>query len=169
MLRRNTIEAVRSAINGWREDEEDRIERAERARQEALQVAEGFEQTVAALETQTCPFCRGTMVDTSPLKPIADKLQVDKHFLYQGEFFGLFCQTCQSYRTYPARESAERWTPDITPSRSKVFAAEIFQHFPQVEEVCLEKAVGRGWLFRIGDEWFANELTKDEIKEYWGL
>jgi hypothetical protein len=66
--------------------------------------------------------------------------------------------------------------PDPRPVRrgrlgalSTVFAAEILHNLHRVDEVALEQAAGRGWMFRVGEEWYANGSTKQELKQLWGI
>lgn len=79
------------------------------------------------------------------------------------------CQHCGSYATDPPKESSRRWLPEEIGPKSKVFAAEVFQNLHRVDEVAIEQAAGRGWMFRIGETWYANRSHKQEIKQLWGI
>jgi hypothetical protein len=91
------------------------------------------------------------------------------YYLYQGERFTTECKQCRTYRTEEPRDSAKYWTPENTDRGKQVFATDIFRNFPNVDEVALERGAGRGWMFRIGEVWYANSSDKQQLKERWGI
>ncbi len=170
MLRdRDTVRALRGAIGFWRSDAEDEISRAERSKREAEEFSAAFERAVEELETVRCPFCEGETVDFGSLRGMADELQNRRVYLYQGEHLEPTCMNCGSYETNPPKCSARRWLSEQIEPKSKVFAAEVFHDLHRVDEVAIEQAAGKGWMFRVGETWYANRAPKEELKRLWGM
>ena len=99
----------------------------------------------------------------------ADELAHARQWLFQGELFRLHCLACGTYRADPPRASAQIWEAGETAVRGKTFAAALFRTFPNISAVALEGATGRGWVIRLDDVWYANDKTKDELADLWGI
>ncbi len=51
----------------------------------------------------------------------------------------------------------------------RVSGGEAFHNLHKVNEVALERAAGRGWMFRVGETWYANRSEKQELKQLWEI
>lgn len=111
------IAAVQGAARHWMkmsqrmvEEEQERLEDLQRFLEELDTVCEN-------LDTESCPFCRGEMIDHSPLKPMADAVNVSGVHRHSHEpVFDLKCQHCGTYRTGSPVNTALRWNPeDVDP------------------------------------------------------
>ena len=170
MLRdKDTIASLRRSARMWREEADEQKLRAERYRREAEEFSRDFERAVEKLALSTCPFCGGEMVDLSRLEDFAQELKERRMYLHQGESFSTTCQSCGTFETGAPRETALRWTDRDVERGSKVFAAKVLDGLHLVDEVALERAAGRGWMFRIGDRWYANRSKKKELEEVWKI
>lgn len=158
---------IRSADNDIRD--------AQERRWRAVSLQKELEQAYAQLRTQDCPFCAGTMVDTTPLKPLVDQaayLSPTGCYDYTPyPHFGWICQRCHTYHSRgDMKASARRWSrtsAEVLRSKSN-FASEVFAGCAFVDEVAREQ-VGREWLFRIGATWYANSSDKQTIRALWDL
>jgi hypothetical protein len=164
----DSIEVLRNSISGWISRAEGAMEQAARSKEKGLSYQERFEAACAKLKAGVCPFCGGEMLDTSPLKTFAEELAGMQQYLYQGERFTAECRVCRTYQTTEPKDTAQRWTPENTDPQKKVFAAEVFRVLPDIDEVAREK-IGKGWMFRINDVWYANDSDKEALRNGWGM
>lgn len=165
----NTLESLRSSIDFSIREADEQRQRAERSKDEALRLQQHFNNICTNLKTTECPFCKGKMIDTSDLEELSEYLGRQQQFLFQGELFTLHCQECGIYLTDHPKETAQYWKPEDVEPTDKVFAVEIFKNFPTVDEVALERAAGRGWMFRIENTWYATFYDKARLKQKWGM
>ena len=168
---KKTIEKLEHAIRSWIEDAEENMRLAQESKKKALAFLKQFESVCADLTAKECPFCKGTMLNTSLLKPLAEQLDPEGFRLglgYEPGRFCVECQDCDTYETDDPRDWAKRWARDDIKKGSKLFAAEVFKFFSDVDEVALEN-IGRLWMFRIGQKWHGSSLDKHQLKRFWKM
>lgn len=169
MQDKDTVISLRCSIEQWRQEAEHKIAAAIESKKTADEWLPHFEAAVQSLPSRPCIFCGGMMIDTSPLKSMADQLSRADFFLNQGEKFCLQCDSCRTYQTHEPLPTSDQWTRSDIDAKSTNFAGMILDRFESVEIVALEKMAGRGWMFFWDGSWFANRAAKDELMKVLGL
>lgn len=167
MIEKQTVESLRGSIEWWKKEADREIREATESKKLADKMGRELESIVRNLPCEPCFFCDGQMFDYATLKPFADRLGY--HFHNQGERFCYQCETCEVYQTHEPLPTSDFWRRDEIGSKSRVFAATLFDHFPDVEVVALEKMAGRGWMMLVKGNWFAKQDTKDNLMRLWKI
>lgn len=162
------VEQMRRSVGLVRAEGEALMSDGRRRLREAAELDAGLAHAIEGVRVRRCPFCGGEMVDLAALGDVARELS-RKGYAYEEEDLAPTCRGCGTYATGAPRDSALRWLPEDVEIKSKTFAAKLFDALPAIEEVALERAVGRGWMVRERGAWYANRAARDEIEEMWGI
>jgi hypothetical protein len=125
-------------------------------------------------QARNCPFCDGQMFDLTVLDEVYTGAELHGYGEVPSRGRTWECQTCNAYVSWAPSEHEidQYWTSEeFSIGRKQTFAAQIFDHFPDVVKVTYgyRKIVFPVWHLLIGDEWYRFEGKKKEVLERLGI